>query len=301
MFFVYIFCIIILGLIFWSFWSVLLSRLEKKQDRETIKSILIGRSQCPKCKKTLKAKELIPLFSYLRQRGRCGHCQTHISREYPILEIISALVFLITYISFYNINSNFTWYWIENLIFWLGTNWLLTLLIVHDIKSFELHIPIRILLMIRIRWREIKFGIYKEAIIGAIICLIFFLAIYYFWKRYVKKRFNTDEEGFWAWDIFIWVALWTMFPFIWNLHQIPITRITGVEMTALIIIIGCIMGIIYFLWEAILKKPKAKTNKQEDIFTERRETNKIIPFIPALIVAFWILLYKGDIILSLIF
>ena len=84
---------IILGILFGSFGSVLLERLKEKQSRTIIKSILIGRSQCPHCKHTLSRKELIPLASYLRQGGKCKHCHTSISAEYPILEMSCGLVF----------------------------------------------------------------------------------------------------------------------------------------------------------------------------------------------------------------
>ena len=301
MFFLYGFAIAILGLLFGSFGSVLLSRLEDKYDRQTIKSILIGRSQCPKCKNTLKAKELIPLFSYLWQRGKCRHCNTPISKEYPILEIASCLIFLITFISLFNTNSSFWVDAIQNLIFWLGANRLLTLLIIHDIKSFELHIPLRIVLVVRIRSREIKFWMYREAIIWGIVSLVIFVGIYYFGKRYVKKRFNSNEEWFWQGDIFIWTALWSMFPLIWKINEIEINRMTSVEITLIIVVIASIIWIIYALIESTYKKPKNKQSKESDIFTEWRDNNKIIPFIPALILAFWILLYKADTIISFVF
>ena len=301
MFFLFGFAIIILWLLFWSFGSVLLSRLEKKHDRKTIKSILIGRSQCPQCKTTLTANELIPLFSYRRQKGQCIHCKSKISKEYPILELTSALVFLITFLSLYNINSSFWMDWIQNLIFWLWTNRLLTLLIIHDIRTFELHIPIRTILMIWIRWREIQFWIYTQWIIWGIVCLCIFLAIYYFWKRYVKKRFNSNEEWFWQGDVFIWTTLWSMFPFIGKINGIEINWVNAIEISMLIIIIASIFGIIYFLIESLYQKPWNNKSTESDIFTKRRKTNKIIPFIPALIIAFWVMIYKADMFLTLLF
>lgn len=301
MFFVYGFVIIVLGLMFGSFGSVLLSRLEEKHDRETIKSILIGRSKCPKCKKTLQAKELIPLVSYLRQKGKCSHCKTNISKEYPILELVCWWVFWITYMSLYSIHSNFWLYGIENLIFWLGTNWILTLLIIHDIKSFELHMPLRIMGMIRVRWREITFWIYKEALIWAGISLCLFMIIYLFGKRYVKRRFDSEEEWFWQWDVYIGLLLWSLFPMVWSIQGIWINRISSVKMTMIMIVLASMLGILYFLGEFLFTKKTWRKSKELDIFTERKETNKIIPFIPALICAFRILLYKADVILSFVF
>ncbi len=292
--------ITILWLIFGSFWSVLLGRLSEKCDRKTIKSILIGRSQCPKCKTTLWASELIPLGSYLRQRGKCKHCKTPISPEYPILEIASALVFLITYIAISHTNTDINT--TANLIFRLGTNRFLMLLIIHDSKTFELHLPIWILLMVRIRWREIigNIGSYEEAVIWTIVCLWFFWAIYIFGKRYVKLRFKANEEWFGQWDIYIWATLWSLFPLIWTVNNIPITWPTAIEITLMIIILACLIWILYYFWEQLWAK-KTPTKDSKNLFNKRRNTNKIIPFIPALILAFWIILCKANLLISLVF
>jgi len=55
------------------------------------------RSHCPKCKKTLKVRSLIPIFSWLFQKGRCTHCKEKISIRYLIIELITSILFLITY------------------------------------------------------------------------------------------------------------------------------------------------------------------------------------------------------------
>lgn len=47
------------------------------------------RSQCPQCGHLITAAENIPILSYLRQRGRCAHCQASISLQYPLIEIVS--------------------------------------------------------------------------------------------------------------------------------------------------------------------------------------------------------------------
>src|SRR3989344_3994814 len=52
-----------------------------------------GRSKCPKCGKTLKWYELIPVFSFLFLRGKCYKCSGKISWLYPIVEIWTGLIF----------------------------------------------------------------------------------------------------------------------------------------------------------------------------------------------------------------
>lgn len=56
--------------------------------------MLRGRSHCPHCGHTLGPGELIPLVSWLLQKGRCRACGVKISPRYPIAEAICALAFL---------------------------------------------------------------------------------------------------------------------------------------------------------------------------------------------------------------
>jgi len=53
-----------------------------------------GRSHCPHCKHTLQWYELIPLASFMIQGGRCRACKARIGWQYPLVELLSALVFV---------------------------------------------------------------------------------------------------------------------------------------------------------------------------------------------------------------
>lgn len=55
-----------------------------------------GRSFCDHTKDTLTAKDLVPVFSYLIYKGRCRHCHKKLSPIYPIVEIITAVLFVIS-------------------------------------------------------------------------------------------------------------------------------------------------------------------------------------------------------------
>lgn len=52
-----------------------------------------GRSRCPDCGHVLTAAELVPIFSWLFQRGRCKSCKKPISVRYPVTELIGAAAF----------------------------------------------------------------------------------------------------------------------------------------------------------------------------------------------------------------
>lgn len=58
-------------------------------------SILRGRSRCDHCGETLRAHELVPLFSYLLQRGRCRHCGRAIGRDSLVIEASCAAIGLL--------------------------------------------------------------------------------------------------------------------------------------------------------------------------------------------------------------
>ncbi|HLO02351.1 MAG TPA: prepilin peptidase, partial [Symbiobacteriaceae bacterium] len=75
-----------LGLAVGSFLSVLRYRLPRRQDP------LRGRSRCTACGHTLGVAELVPLLSYLVQRGRCRHCQAVIAPIYPLLELATGVL-----------------------------------------------------------------------------------------------------------------------------------------------------------------------------------------------------------------
>ena len=73
--------------------------------------VIGGRSHCPGCGKTLRWFELIPLFSFLVQGGRCRRCKKRLSIQYLIVELLSGLIFVlvpvIIHSTFYFLLSTF--------------------------------------------------------------------------------------------------------------------------------------------------------------------------------------------------
>lgn len=84
----------VLGTILGSFYNVVAYRLPKGE------SIIYPASHCPNCNHKLRPWELIPIFSYLLQRGKCSKCKQKISIFYPISEILCGLLFVFCYLSF---------------------------------------------------------------------------------------------------------------------------------------------------------------------------------------------------------
>lgn len=97
-----LFSAIIVGALIGSFLNVVIYRYN------TGLSISTGRSQCFVCGKKLEWYELVPLLSFLVQKGRCRVCQTKISWQYPLVELVTAVLFFaVAYrqVGLYNIFS----------------------------------------------------------------------------------------------------------------------------------------------------------------------------------------------------
>jgi len=82
----------ILGLSFGSFFNVLIYRLPKGEN------FINTRSHCTNCNTTLKYYDLIPIISYLSLKGKCRYCDEKISIRYPLIELLTALLFTFTYL-----------------------------------------------------------------------------------------------------------------------------------------------------------------------------------------------------------
>lgn len=76
------------GLIFGSFYNVVGLRMPKE------KSIAFPNSHCPQCKQSLSFRDNIPVISYVLLKGKCRNCQLKISKIYPVIELLTGLLFL---------------------------------------------------------------------------------------------------------------------------------------------------------------------------------------------------------------
>jgi leader peptidase (prepilin peptidase)/N-methyltransferase len=78
------------GLVVGSFLNVLIDRLSMEQS-------IGGRSHCDHCGKTLRWQDLVPVFSYIYLRGKCRYCKKKLSPQYPLIEILTGLVFVLSW------------------------------------------------------------------------------------------------------------------------------------------------------------------------------------------------------------
>lgn len=89
-YFAYIFTFA-LGAVVGSFLNVVIHRIPNDE------SIVFPNSACPKCQKSIKPYDNIPILSWLLLRGKCRNCKNPISRRYPAVEFLTAFVFCLVY------------------------------------------------------------------------------------------------------------------------------------------------------------------------------------------------------------
>ena len=286
--------IFIIWLIFWSFGSVLLTRLSSNRfDKKEIQSILIWFSHCPKCKKRLKPQNLFPLLSYIIQNWKCDHCGKKISSFYFIIELLSWLVFLLTYLLLPHPTYFILW-------FRLLTNRTLLLIIIYDFTSYELHVPILIVGLIISLLPQFVNAIwdYKIAFWWSISLFIIFLAIYYLSKLYVKYRYKKNFEWIWFGDVILAFFIWTLFPFIFQLNNISFNIWNLIEIILAFVLIS---SIIWILIRAIKLLTNVSSHWHKSIIKALKISwQHIIPFLPAMIITYRIMLFQSSFILKIL-
>ena len=216
--------VFIFGLVIGSFLNVVILRLptqlyatwkadsaaflgiENMAKDEYQETLLWPSSRCPTCRVSIKPWHNIPLLSYLLLRGQCGNCQTKISLQYPVIELVTGIL-LATTAYHYGLQSST----IYAIIF--------TLLLVSlaGIDFNEKFLPDQITLPLL--WLgllanlEGTFVSLSDSVIGAMVGYLFLWAIYWLFKLL------TGKEGMGYGDFKLLAALgawlgWQMLPLV---------------------------------------------------------------------------------------
>ncbi len=80
------------GTLVGSFANVVIYRLPRSE------SVVFPGSHCPHCNRKLGPLELVPILSWLLQRGRCRGCGARIWARYPLVELLTGILFLLVYL-----------------------------------------------------------------------------------------------------------------------------------------------------------------------------------------------------------
>lgn len=165
----------IVGVAIGSFLNVCIYRLPRKE------SVVSPSSHCPHCEKKIPFYFNIPIISYLWLKGKCFYCKSKISLRYLIVELLSGILTLLSFVHFglgikFIFYSIFTYFLITIAFIDLDTkqiyNKLLAYLIIFGIVA-NLFLKI-------IPWNEALLGV---AAGGSFMILIFLLGHFLFHKE----------------------------------------------------------------------------------------------------------------------
>jgi leader peptidase (prepilin peptidase)/N-methyltransferase len=82
------------GIVIGSFLNVCITRIPEEV------SIVSPGSRCPRCRKPIKPYDNVPLFAWIWLRGKCRNCGLPISPMYPLVELVTGLLFVGCYLEF---------------------------------------------------------------------------------------------------------------------------------------------------------------------------------------------------------
>lgn len=169
--------VFIYGVLIGSFLNVCIYRIPDES------SIVFGRSHCMNCNTQLKWYDMIPLFSYIFLLGKCRKCKSKISIQYPIIEALNGLLYVLV---FYLFGWNYPNVITLNIVYCLVISALIVLSVI-DFRTNTIPIGINIFIMImglitvlvQYFWYGKNTDIVLEHVIGAFVISAFLLLIFY--------------------------------------------------------------------------------------------------------------------------
>ena len=124
--------IFIFGIVIGSFLNVCIYRIPEHED------IVKTRSHCMSCGGQLKWYDMFPLFSYLFLRGRCRYCKAKLSVQYPLIEALNGILYVIIVLQ-NGVN-------VDSLLYCLLTSALLVLSVI-DFRTYEIPLGINLFIL----------------------------------------------------------------------------------------------------------------------------------------------------------
>lgn len=236
----YLIIFFILGTYFGSFFTVIGLRLPKNENFTT------SHSHCDSCMHELKLYDMVPILSFLFQRGKCRYCKAKIDPLSTFVEFFTGLLFAVSYYSF-----GFTW----EFAIGLGIVSLLMIVLVSDLTY--LIIPDEVLIFFSIYF--IIFQILNLGIVGALLKVvsgIFLFSVLYFimliGNKVLKKEClgGGDIKMMFVFGIILDPLLGTLSIFLGSFIALPISLLLLYKNKEKVIPFGpfllIAMAIIYF-------------------------------------------------------
>lgn len=267
-----------LGLIVGSFLNVVALRYNTGRS-------LQGRSGCFSCRKTLSWYELIPVFSYVMQRGRCRSCNSILSAQYPAVELLTALLFLLLHLKFFlgELSSEYLF----AMTFYVTLFSLLIVILIYDIHH-------------KIIPNGLVYAASLFALVGMCVAIIFDIpAAFSYLDLLAGPALAAPLAVFWAVSKGRWMGLGDAKLALvmgWTLGLLP-----GLLALLLSFWIGAVVGVLLLSlgwlamrFERLMGKRQLSGRMAE--LTMKSE----IPFAPFMILSLWIVFFTGMDITSLI-
>lgn len=211
----YLIIFFILGSLFGSFYTVIGLRLPKKEN------FITTRSHCDNCGHVLHSYDMIPIISYILQKGRCRYCQEKIDILSTFVELFTACLFVVAYTTF-----GFSY----ELLIALGIISLLMIVVVSDITY--LIIPDEVLIFFSIYFIIIQIlnigvvGAFKQILTGAFLfCLLYIIML--IGNKALKKESlgGGDIKMMFVFGLILDPLLGTFSVFLGSLIALPISLI----------------------------------------------------------------------------
>ncbi len=165
--------IVCFGLAWGSFLNVVIYRLPLRM------SLFKPSSSCPHCNQKIKFYDNIPVLSFLLLRGKCRHCKGRISLRYPLVELLTAVCFLLLFSQY-----SLSFFFFASCLFACALIALGFIDFYHQILPDEITLPGLLLALIYSLFRtDLNL---RQALIGAVAgagFLLFIYAAYYLLRK----------------------------------------------------------------------------------------------------------------------
>lgn len=228
----------------WSFLFLVQQRFDRKNTFSTRAEVLRWRSYDEETKKNLQRYELIPIFSFLWQKGKSRQGAKKLSYRYLIHELVCAGIAIL--------GRGFLG-WTKLAIWAIVTICILYFLAVYDLRYHLLHTGLWQLLFARsIVWIILTQAWWNSLVFGAIFTTTMFI-LYRAARRYAKYRYN-QEEWLGIWDIRLAGVLGIMIPSLFVLHGITRSSLDASNIVVLFFLGSGVRWLVFALGEYSIKK-----------------------------------------------
>lgn len=222
--------VFLFGITFGSFLNVCIYRIPKKED------IVKTPSHCMKCGYKLKWYDLVPLFSFVMLKGKCRKCHTKLSLQYPIIEALNGILYVLVFV---------TYYWKRELFIEMNVDSLI--MFGNMLVSCAFLSVLLVISVIDFRTFEIPFG-----------CNVFILVLGILHLMINPTSWLKSIVGFFSVSGFLLLVYWVTRGRGIGGGDIKLMAVAGLllgwKLTVLAFLIGCVLGsIIHILRMKITK------------------------------------------------